>query len=164
MSKHLYAQGVRVIRITVVPDDVSVIAEEVRRACEIADWVLTCGGIGPTHDDVTYEGIAQALGEKVTKNSQMCKAMKKIVGIDNPGKMAEVPTGSLVFQQKVSDFPVIRAGKVFILPGIPQYCESAFFRIQHIITKAGVQFFVQDVRIKADELCFLSVLNRVVDK
>lgn len=147
-----------------VPDDVSVIAEEVRRACETSDWVITCGGIGPTHDDVTYEGIAQALGEKIAENAQMSKAMKKLIGIDNPGKMAQVPSGSHVFQQSSSDFPVIQAGKVFILPGIPQYCEIAFLKIQQIISKAGVQFFVQDVRIKADEMFFLPSLNRVVDK
>ena len=62
-TRSLRGLGVSVERVSVIPDHVPIVAEEVRRlACQF-DYVLTSGGIGPTHDDLTFEG------EKVnTKN------------------------------------------------------------------------------------------------
>ena len=50
------------IRIATVPDEVGVIADELRRQSALADHVFTSGGIGPTHDDVTLEAVALAFG------------------------------------------------------------------------------------------------------
>lgn len=45
-------------QISVVPDDVDTISEEVKRFSPLFDFVLTAGGVGPTHDDMTVEGGA----------------------------------------------------------------------------------------------------------
>lgn len=52
----LWELGVKVGRVVVVPDDLDMIAEEVRTLSPRYDFVLTSGGVGPTHDDVTMEG------------------------------------------------------------------------------------------------------------
>jgi molybdopterin-biosynthesis enzyme MoeA-like protein len=51
--------GVRVERVSVVPDHIPTVAEEVRKFAALYDYVLTSGGIGPTHDDLTFEGSMQ---------------------------------------------------------------------------------------------------------
>ena len=56
LCKQLWQLGIRVGRITVVADDLSCIADEVKRMSPSYDFVFTTGGIGPTHDDVTMEG------------------------------------------------------------------------------------------------------------
>ena len=60
--RELRALGVDVERIVTIPDEIATIAHEVRAMSDRYDLVLTSGGIGPTHDDLTIEGIAQAFG------------------------------------------------------------------------------------------------------
>ncbi len=65
LATELRALGVVLQRIAVIPDDVRTIAEEVRACHRAYDVVFTSGGVGPTHDDITMEGIALALGRQV---------------------------------------------------------------------------------------------------
>src|SRR4029453_8236763 len=67
LCKELRALGVEVRRISVIPDEVDLIATEVRELSRAHDVVFTSGGVGPTHDDVTMEGVARALGTRVIR-------------------------------------------------------------------------------------------------
>ena len=60
LTKHLYQKGIRVGRVSILPDDIDVIVSEVKTFTQNYDFVLTSGGIGPTHDDVTFEAVARA--------------------------------------------------------------------------------------------------------
>ena len=62
LALQLRALGVDLMRISVVPDVLDGIADEVARCSEAFDHVFTSGGVGPTHDDRTMRGIAQAFG------------------------------------------------------------------------------------------------------
>jgi nicotinamide-nucleotide amidase len=66
LARGLTDLGVEVRRMTQLPDDLEVIAEAVSGALERVDLVVTSGGLGPTPDDLTREGIARALGEEPT--------------------------------------------------------------------------------------------------
>ena len=55
LTQNLHRRGIRVVRVSVIPDDIEVISKEVKTFSEKYDFVLTSGGIGPTHDDVTFE-------------------------------------------------------------------------------------------------------------
>lgn len=68
---------------SVVSDDVDEIVEEVRRMSQKYDIVLTSGGIGPTHDDVTLKAVAQALGQGITVNADMVKHLRDIYKTSN---------------------------------------------------------------------------------
>src|ERR1041385_359522 len=71
LCRELRALGVDVARITVIPDDVGTIACEVAAFSQSFDVVFTSGGVGPTHDDVTIEGIARALGVNVVRHPDL---------------------------------------------------------------------------------------------
>ena len=68
LAQGLRRLGVELRRIVTVPDEVDLIGEEVRTFSQDYDYVFTSGGVGPTHDDVTIEGIARGLGRKVIRH------------------------------------------------------------------------------------------------
>ena len=55
LTQNLHRRGIRVVRVSVIPDDIETISSEVKTFSKKYDFVLTSGGIGPTHDDVTFE-------------------------------------------------------------------------------------------------------------
>ena len=68
LCRELRALGVDVRRISVIPDEVQLIAEEVASFSRDFDFVFTSGGVGPTHDDVTIEGVARAMTVAVIRH------------------------------------------------------------------------------------------------
>ena len=80
LAQNLRKLGVSLERVSVIPDDLDIIAAEVKNFSNNFDFVLTSGGIGPTHDDLTFEGVARAFDRKVEHNPRLvdlCKAWFK---------------------------------------------------------------------------------------
>src|SRR5919197_2536415 len=71
LCRELRTLGVDVERITVIPDDVDLIAEEVLAFSRRFDHVFTSGGVGPTHDDLTMAGIARGFGTTVARQPEL---------------------------------------------------------------------------------------------
>ena len=71
MARQLKTLGVQLKRVLVIPDDIDVIAKEVKTFSHNYDYVLTSGGVGPTHDDVTFEGVAKAFDDKTFLHPEM---------------------------------------------------------------------------------------------
>src|SRR5215510_13293195 len=67
----LYRLGVALRRIVIIADDTERIAAEVGECAEQFDYVFTSGGVGPTHDDVTIEGVARAFGRAVVRHPEL---------------------------------------------------------------------------------------------
>ena len=127
LTKHLHQKGIRVSRISVLPDDIDVIAAEVKTFTKTFDYVLTSGGIGPTHDDVTFEAVAQAFDCQCQHHPELveiCQAwFKKVDRSDPCFKLAFIPTKSkLNFgldkkSGKKMLYPIVSVSNVFIFPG-----------------------------------------------
>lgn len=73
----LHSVGVTVHKTSVIGDDITEISNEVKEFSNRFDLVLTTGGIGPTHDDVTLEAVAKAFNEKVIAHPQLVELCKK---------------------------------------------------------------------------------------
>src|SRR6185295_9909895 len=123
LVRRLRDRGVPLASIAVVPDDVDAIVEAVASAHRRARHVLTSGGIGPTHDDVTVRAVALALGRKVVRLEEMVKRIRDHYGEGVPAaalRMADAPEGAELWIQEGTWFPVLTCDGVHMLPGVPQ--------------------------------------------
>jgi molybdenum cofactor synthesis domain-containing protein len=113
--------GAQVLRVAVVPDVVQEIADEVRRASGASDWVVTTGGVGPTHDDVTHEAIASAFDVDLLLHEGFAELMRGWGLEDGQAlqQMATMAEGTEFMVSEGSRFPVLRCRNVFVLPGVP---------------------------------------------
>src|SRR3954470_8348625 len=117
-------QGVRLNEVRVVPDVIAHIAAAVNALRAENDYLFTTGGIGPTHDDVTVDAIAVALGVPVVVHPKARAALEAYYA-DRGGategrlRMARVPQGADLIDNPMSGAPGIRVGNVFILAGVP---------------------------------------------
>jgi molybdenum cofactor synthesis domain-containing protein len=129
LCRELRGLGVDVRRISVIPDEVDTIAAEVTSCAQACDIVFTSGGVGPTHDDVTMEGVARALGVPVVRHPRLVELLRRYYGdrlTETHLKMAEVPEGAELAGDERLRFPTIVAGNVFILPGVPEIFREKF--------------------------------------
>jgi molybdenum cofactor synthesis domain-containing protein len=120
----LNLQGIRLAEVRVVPDDMARIAAAVNALRSQNNYLFTTGGIGPTHDDITVDAIAAALGRDVCvhpKARSMLEAHYAARGglTDARLRMARVPEGAELIDNPLSGAPGIRIGNIFILAGVP---------------------------------------------
>ncbi|CAG7837215.1 unnamed protein product [Allacma fusca] len=174
LAKKLYSLGVRLKRVSVIGDFREEIAQEVKTFSEQFDFVFTTGGIGPTHDDVTYAGVAMAFNEQVTRNEKMMTMIQKWLGHrgyseDVIMRMAEMPSSAqLLFdpqeQSPLSSFPIVIVRNVYVFPGIPRFLESMFPRMEPILKELGSTFYSNKVYVNRDELSLTPELDKAVEK
>ncbi|MEP7348765.1 MAG: molybdopterin-binding protein [Sphingorhabdus sp.] len=120
----LNIQGIRLKEVRVVADDQDSIVEAVNTLRARHDYLFTTGGIGPTHDDITVDAIAAALGVEVVIHPEASAVLHRYYearGGVNPGRlrMARVPAGADLIPNKMSGAPGIRLGNIFIMAGVP---------------------------------------------
>jgi molybdenum cofactor synthesis domain-containing protein len=125
----LNEQGIRLVEVRIVPDDAERIAAAVNELRAAHDYLFTTGGIGPTHDDITVDSIAAALGLGVVIHPE-AKAMLEGYYRERGGltearlRMARVPDGADLIRNQLSGAPGIRLGNIFILAGVPHICAG----------------------------------------
>ena len=123
-------QGIRLAEVRIVPDLPDRIAETVNQLRAEHDYVFTTGGIGPTHDDITVDAIAEAFGVPVVVHPQ-ARAILEDYYRDRPGgltearlRMARVPEGAELIPNPTSGAPGVRMQNVFIMAGVPYIAAS----------------------------------------
>ncbi|RJF91523.1 competence/damage-inducible protein A [Sphingomonas cavernae] len=120
----LNLQGIRLTEVRIVADRTEEIVEAVNTLRARNDYLFTTGGIGPTHDDITVDAIAEALGIGVEihpKARAVLEGYYATRGGLNEGRlrMARVPAGADLIENRMSGAPGIRIGNVFIMAGVP---------------------------------------------
>jgi molybdenum cofactor synthesis domain-containing protein len=125
-ARELRKIGVTLKRIAVVPDELQPIADEVSRCASTFEFVITSGGVGPTHDDVTMEAVALAMGRRIVMHPDL-ERMIRLHFTERPAtgmKMAEIPEGAVLNAAGDMRFPTVQLENIYILPGIPQIFEA----------------------------------------
>jgi molybdenum cofactor synthesis domain-containing protein len=125
--------GVSLRRITVIPDDLDTIAETVPQMSERFSHVFTSGGVGPTHDDVTMEGISRGFGTTVVVHPALRTLLEAYYGermTPERMRLAEVPDGATLVTGEKPGWPVVCYDNVYILPGVPALFARKFQSIQ----------------------------------
>jgi molybdenum cofactor synthesis domain-containing protein len=124
LGRWLNVQGIRLKEVRVVPDEMGSIGAAVEQLRTAYDYVFTTGGIGPTHDDITVDAVAAALGVAVTVHPDAQAILERYYtdkGGLNEGRlrMARVPEGAALIPNPVSGAPGIRIGNIFLMAGVP---------------------------------------------
>ena len=130
IAQGLNDMGVRLREARIIPDDAAVIVDAVN-ACRTAfDYVITTGGIGPTHDDITSACVARAFGVALVRDPDAEARLRRQYRADDLNearlKMADVPEGATLVDNPVSGAPGYRMGNVFVLAGVPAIMRAMF--------------------------------------
>ena len=120
----LNLQGIRLAEVRVVPDVEDAIVEAVNQLRARNDYLFTTGGIGPTHDDITVDAIAKALDVAVVHHPKAVEVLQSYYETRGGAtearlRMARVPEGATLIENRMSGAPGIRHGNVFIMAGVP---------------------------------------------
>ncbi|MBO6766730.1 MAG: competence/damage-inducible protein A [Erythrobacter sp.] len=125
VASWLQVQGIRLSEVRVVPDAIERIVDAVNALREAYDYLFTTGGIGPTHDDITVDAVAEALGVPVVIHPQARALLEKYYS-DKPGglnesrlRMARVPEGAELIPNHMSGAPGIKLGNIHLMAGVP---------------------------------------------
>jgi molybdenum cofactor synthesis domain-containing protein len=124
VAKWLGLQGIRLSEVRVVPDVTGAIVEAVNTLRARNDYLFTTGGIGPTHDDITVDAVAEALGVDVVVHPDARAILEDYYGTRgglNAARlrMARVPDGAELIPNRYTGAPGIRIANVFLMAGVP---------------------------------------------
>jgi len=128
IAEYLAKIGVDVREARVVPDVEDEIAPAVNALRARYDYVITTGGIGPTHDDITADSIGRAFGVPVGEDPRAIAIMlERYAPADlTPARrrMARIPEGADLIENPISRAPGFRIGNVFVLAGVPAVMQA----------------------------------------
>ncbi len=163
LAKRLTVSGHEVIRIVVVPDIVEDIAEELKRLRSMSDFVLVTGGLGVTHDDVTAEGVAKALGRKLVVSEDAIKTMVgRVKDRKAMIKMATLPEGAKVIKNDVGSAPGFIVENVLVMPGVPEEMKDIFSKVEDMF--GCLPYYEERVRVEGFEDRIADLLKMLVEK
>jgi molybdenum cofactor synthesis domain-containing protein len=130
--------GVALRRIEVIPDDLEDIAASVRALADRFDTVFTSGGVGPTHDDLTLAGVAQAFGMPLVRQPELEVMLRASFGDrlhERDLHMADIPAGARLERGPGGTggaWPVVVVRNVWVLPGVPSIFRRKFAAVREL--------------------------------
>src|ERR1700756_1448281 len=135
LAQGLNEVGVRLREARVIPDDAGVIISTVNKVRRAFDYVFTTGGIGPTHDDITAQCVADAFGLALIVHPEA----KRLLETHYPRghlnearlRMAMVPEGAALLPNPISRAPGFQIGNVHVLPGVPSIMQGIFEQLKY---------------------------------
>lgn len=154
--------GVSLQRIAFIPDDLDDIADTVRTFSERFDIVVTSGGVGPTHDDLTMAGIARGFAVDVVIHPAVEALLREHWGDAMPAaniRLAEIPAGAELVTGG-SSWPIVRFRNVYILPGVPALFRKKFEDIMERFR--GDPVHLARIYVTGDEGALAPHLDRAV--
>jgi molybdenum cofactor synthesis domain-containing protein len=162
LISELYSLGVALRRVVIIPDDVEDIAQAVRECAERFDFVFTSGGVGPTHDDVTIEGVARAFGRGVVRHPELEAMLRGYFGDsadDARMRMADTPEGSVLLREAATRWPILVVENVYVLPGVPELFRRKFEAMRERFR--AEPFHVRAIYTREDEFDIAAQLDQV---
>jgi len=169
VARWLEPRGVRLLEVRVVPDEEGAIVAAVNALRPTHDYVITTGGIGPTHDDITVDSIAAAFGVPVVVDPRARRILEDYYR-DRAGgltearlRMARVPDGAELIPNPTSGAPGVKMGNVFILAGVPNIAGAMLAALDGKL-EGGRPIVSVTVRAHAAESDVAELLKRVQDE
>ena len=161
--------GVRLIEARIISDDSETIIETVKNFTKKFTYVFSCGGIGPTHDDITTESVARAFDQKLVKDPEAMRRLKihyegtNIEFNEARQKMAIIPTNSSLIDNPVSAAPGFKIENLFVFAGVPRIMQGMFNTILNDLT-GGVKLKSKTVSSNIGEGLIAKDLEKIEKK
>ena len=161
--------GVRLIEARIISDDSETIIETVKTFTKKFTYVFSCGGIGPTHDDITTESVANAFNQKLVKDPEAMRRLKihyegtNIEFNEARQKMAIIPTNSILIDNPVSAAPGYKIENLFVFAGVPKIMQGMFNTILNDLI-GGVKLKSKTVSSNIGEGLIAKDLERIEKK
>ncbi len=156
LAGELTRVGIDLREARVVADDHAAIVAAVRALSGAHDHVFTSGGIGPTHDDITADAVAEAMGAKIGHRADAMALLG--AHYDRQGvpfnearqRMARIPDGAVLIENPVSVAPGFSIGNVHVMAGVPKIFEAMLAGLLPTLT-GGMPLLSQSLRVLRPE-------------
>ncbi|ATQ42083.1 competence/damage-inducible protein A [Caulobacter mirabilis] len=149
IARYLGTHGVEVAEARVVGDDEDEIVAAVNHLRDRYDYLVTTGGIGPTHDDITADCVAKAFGVALHEHPEIIAMMEARWGYELNAarrRMARVPEGGTLVKNPVQGPPGFQIGNVFVLAGVPSIMRGMLEDVGHRL-KGGAVVISRTLRV-----------------
>ena len=164
LANGLNGIGVRLREVRVIPDLRETIVATLNECRRAFDYVLTTGGIGPTHDDITSDCVAEAFGVAMRRDQGVAALLQAHMGAGELNearlRMATFPEGAELIHNPVSAAPGYRIGNVFVLAGVPQIMQAMFEGAKHRLA-GGARMHARAVSVLLGEGAIAADLARL---
>lgn len=164
LAKTLRALGIELRTAEILLDDVPTLSRAIARLSAAHGLVVTSGGVGPTHDDVTIEAVAKAFQRKVVRDPTLVELVRETFGdktSDAHLRFADIPEGAELRRAPDVSWPTPVVENVWILPGVPEV-----FRMKLATLRAWVAgprpFISRALVLNRDEVELKDLLDAVV--
>ncbi len=170
-AKALRKEFVRLRRVVVVSDNQEEIVNDIRRLQSEVDVIITSGGVGPTHDDVTIKSVAASLDRPMIFHEEMAELLKAKMnnGTDDPLTPAQVKMATLPSNAKLrylsgngDDWPVLQCRNIFILPGVPEFFAKKIENVAAYLSSQLERSAAYKIVLQVDEASIVDILNEAV--
>ena len=130
VAKTLTLIGIDLLEARIVADNAQAIVSAVRELSKLYDYVFTSGGIGPTHDDITADAIAQAFNVEIDHDPRAIALLEAHYANSNLElnsarlRMARIPIGAELIPNPVSSAPGFQLHNVYVMAGVPRIFQA----------------------------------------
>ncbi|MGB3052390.1 MAG: competence/damage-inducible protein A [Polyangiales bacterium] len=165
LARMLFELGIELRRVVVCPDEVETIAKDLSDLRAAHDLVFTSGGVGPTHDDVTIDGVAASFDRPVVRSEAVEKMIRHYYGnraTEAHFRMANMPEGAEMIRSSEAPWPTVVIENVFVLPGVPEIFELKVADLRKRLDQ-GHEFHSQAVYTLSGEGEIASLLERIAE-
>jgi molybdenum cofactor synthesis domain-containing protein len=156
LAEQLAEHGIDLREARIVADEEGAIVEAVQALSGRWDQVFTSGGIGPTHDDITADSVAKAMGATIDVRDDARALLEahyaRTGGELNAARlrMARIPEGATLIDNPISAAPGFTLGNVHVLAGVPEIFRAMVASLLPHLT-GGAPLYSQSLRIERGE-------------
>ncbi|KAJ8933337.1 hypothetical protein NQ314_014049 [Rhamnusium bicolor] len=161
LAVELHKLGLKLKKISVIGDEVKEVSEEVKNFSNSYDYVLTSGGIGPTHDDITYEAVAMAFDEPLYLHPELREICLKFYNTTDIPKSAKLTFNAGIVGIKMT-YPNVSVKNVYMFPGIPELLVKSFNILKDALFKSNNKFYSKCIYFNLTEDKIVEVLYVLV--
>jgi molybdenum cofactor synthesis domain-containing protein len=167
LATELNEIGVALREVRVIPDHAPTIISTVNECRARFTYVFTTGGIGPTHDDITSQCIADAFGDTLFLHPDAQDVLTRHYGAENLNearlKMGHVPRGARLIANPVSAAPGFIIGNVYVMAGVPRIMQAMFDGLKHEL-KGGAKMLSGSLSVYVTEGIIAAGLTELQDR